>query len=72
VPIIASKCEKKIFATQPTFQYTREELSEVLKLPEEVYNKIFSVREYPDESFNAVVFRLICIDKALKASEVKL
>lgn len=48
------------------FDYTREDLTNVIKVPREILNKIDWMRFHPDESYNTTIFKLSSLQKAMK------
>ena len=53
------------------FEYNKEELTEVMRLPRNALEGMNLLRGHPDESYNTTVFRLICMNKALEEWEKK-
>ena len=53
------------------FEYNKQELAEVMRLPINALEGMNLLRCHPDESYNTTVFRLICINKTLDEWEKK-
>ena len=48
------------------FDYTREDLTNVIKVPREILNEIDWMRFHPDESYNTTIFKLLSLQKAME------